>query len=137
MKASPVLRLTGRAIRQGRAAGEALVSSRRIGFLGGVDPDSAIVVEPGHPLEGQCIAGRILVFPGGKGSTVGSYTLLRLADNGLAPAALLSEESDAIVAVGAILADIPMLDHLDIRGFQSGDWVAVLGEQVEVWRGQE
>jgi len=134
VKASPALQLVGREIRHGRAAGEALVSSRRIGFLGGVDPDSAVVVEPGHPLQGQCIAGRVLVFPGGKGSTVGSYTLLRLAYNGLAPAALLSEESDAIVAVGAILADIPMLDHVDIGGLRTGDWVTVRGDRVEVWR---
>lgn len=134
MTDNPTFRLSGRAIREGRASGEALVSPDRIGFLGGVDPESAVVVEPGHPLQGQCIAGRVLVFPGGKGSTVGSYTILRLAHNGLAPAALLSEESDAIVAVGAILADIPMLDHLSIADMRTGDWVRVWGENVEVWR---
>ena len=71
--------LQGRVIRAGRAEGPALVSPAAIGFLGGVDPDSGVVLDPGHPLQGQSIAGKILVFPHGKGSTVGSYTILRLA----------------------------------------------------------
>ncbi|MFW6136146.1 MAG: aconitase X swivel domain-containing protein, partial [Chloroflexota bacterium] len=69
--------LSARIVKPGRAAGRALVSSEPIGFLGGVDPDTGLVIEPGHPLEGQSIAGCVLVFPTGKGSTVGSYTLYR------------------------------------------------------------
>jgi len=126
--------LVGRVIRAGRAEGEALVSSQPISFLGGVDPETGVVIEPGHPLEGQSIAGRILVFPGGKGSTVGSYTLLQLAFNGRAPAAMISAQSEAIVAVGAILADIPMVDSVDITRICSGDWVVVEGERVEIRR---
>ncbi len=126
-------RMQGRVIRSGKAAGRALVSPEPIGFLGGVDPDSGVVVEPNHPLNGQSVAGRVLVFPTGKGSTVGSYTILRLARNGVAPAAMLNAQSEAIVAVGAIIADIPMVDELAIQFIQDGDWVVVDGDTVEVY----
>ncbi|MCA9869253.1 MAG: DUF126 domain-containing protein [Caldilineae bacterium] len=126
-------RLQGRVIRSGRAAGRALVSSEPIGFLGGVDPDTGVVVEPNHPLNGHSVAGRVLVFPTGKGSTVGSYTILRLARNGVAPAAMLNAQSEAIVAVGAIIADIPMVDQLAIQFIQDGDWVVVEDGTVEIY----
>ncbi|MBC7251755.1 MAG: DUF126 domain-containing protein [Anaerolineae bacterium] len=123
-------RLHGRVIKHGKAQGIALVSPEPIGFLGGVDPDTGIVIEPGHPLQGECVAGRILVFPTGKGSTVGSYTLYRLARNGLAPAGIINAESEAIVAVGAIIAGIPMVDQVDIGQIRTGDAVSIEGEVV-------
>ncbi len=128
------MELIGRVIRPGTAEGIALVSPEPIGFLGGVDPETGVVLEPGHPLQGQCVAGRVLVFPTGKGSTVGSYTLYRMAQAGTAPAAILNAESEAIVAVGAIIADIPMVDQVDIGQIQTGDWVRVEGERVMVER---
>ncbi|MEA3339850.1 MAG: DUF126 domain-containing protein, partial [Chloroflexota bacterium] len=79
-----VISVPTRIVKAGQAEGEALVSPEPIGFLGGVDPDTGVIIEPGHPLEGQCVTGRVLVFPTGKGSTVGSYTLYRLARNDLA-----------------------------------------------------
>ena len=121
-----------RVVRAGQAAGEALVSPDPIGFLGGVDPDTGVVVEAGHPLEGQCVAGRVLVFPTGKGSTVGSYTIYRLARAGLAPAAIVNAEADPVVAVGAIISDIPMVDQVDIARIHTGDWVAVRDREVVV-----
>jgi predicted aconitase with swiveling domain len=117
--------LHGRVIKSGRGEGRALVSPAPIGFLGGVDPDTGVVLEPGHPLQGQSVAGTVLVFPTGKGSTVGSYTILRLARGGHAPAAIVNAESEAIVAVGAIIADIPMVDQVEIARIRDGDWVAV------------
>jgi len=117
--------LHGRVIKAGRAAGLALVSPAPIGFLGGVDPETGVVLEPGHPLQGRSVAGQVLVFPTGKGSTVGSYTILRLGRGGAGPAAIINAESEAIVAVGAIIADIPMVDHVDISLIHDGDWVAV------------
>ncbi len=129
---SAITRMQGRVIRAGRAEGQALVSPAPIGFLGGVDPDSGVVVEPNHPLNGQSVAGRVLVFPTGKGSTVGSYTILRLARNGVAPAAMINAESEAIVAVGAIIADIPMVDQVAIALIRDGDWVVVDNETVEI-----
>jgi predicted aconitase with swiveling domain len=124
--------LQGRAIRAGLGQGVALVSPEPLSFLGGVDPESGIVIENGHPLEGQSISGRVLVFPTGKGSTVGSYTLYRLARNHLAPAAIVNAESEAIVAVGAIISDIPMVDQIDIYQIHTGDRVTVQDGRVTI-----
>lgn len=121
-----------RVIKAGHGEGPALVSSVPVGFLGGVDPDTGIVLEPGHPLQGQSVAGKVLVFPTGKGSTVGSYTILRLSRGSGRPAALVNAESEAIVAVGAIIADIPMVDRIDISQIHDGDWVVVDGDRVTV-----
>ena len=113
-----------------------MVSPDPIGFLGGVDPDTGIVIEAGHPLEGQRIAGRVLVFPTGKGSTVGSYTLYQLARNGLAPAAIVNTEADPVVAVGAIIAEIPMVDQVDISCIHPGNWVRVHDGEITIWQGE-
>jgi predicted aconitase with swiveling domain len=69
------MRLQGRSIGSGKVAGEALVTTMNVSFFGGIDPETGIVVERGHELEGQCIAGKIFIFPTGIGSTVGSYKL--------------------------------------------------------------
>jgi uncharacterized protein len=124
--------IKARVIKAGVAEGSALVSDQPIGFLGGVDPETGVVIEPGHPLEGQRVTGRILVFPSGKGSTVGSYTLYWMAQVGTAPAAIVNAESEAIVAVGAIIAGIPMVDKVDITQIASGDHVRVDGDRLTV-----
>ena len=127
------IRVLARVVKAGCAQGEALVSPEPIGFFGGVDPDTGAVIDPGHPLEGKSVAGRVLTFPTGKGSTVGSYILYRLARNGLAPAAIVNAEADPVVAVGAVIADIPMVDHVDISRIQTGDWVEVQDEELVVY----
>lgn len=124
--------LTGRVIKSGRAGGVALVSSEPISFFGLVDAETGTVIEKGHPLEGQSVAGRVLVFPTGKGSTVGSYSLYRLAKAGRAPAAIINAQSETIVAVGAIISDIPMVDQVDIGQIHTGDVVSVEDERVTV-----
>jgi predicted aconitase with swiveling domain len=126
------IRLRGRVIRKGHAQGEALVSRQPIGFFGGVDAETGLVVESGHELEGESISGKVLVFPTGKGSTVGSYTLYRLRRKGLAPAGIINAQSEAIVAVGAIIADIPTVDCIDVGQISTGDMVSIQGALVEV-----
>ena len=120
--------LTGRKISTGNAVGEALVTSMGISFFGGVDPETGRVVEKGHELEGQSIAGRVLVFPTGKGSTVGSYTLYRLKKAGRAPAAIVNAEAETITAVGCIISDIPCVDHIPVEKIKTGMQVSVDGE---------
>lgn len=122
------MNLQGRKIYPGVVTGEALVTTMGISFFGGVDPDSGVVVEPGHELEGQSIVGKVLVFPTGKGSTVGSYTLYRLKQYGLAPAAVVNAECETITAVGCIIAEIPCVDHIPIERIQTGCTVRVDGE---------
>ena len=121
--------LRGRAIANGIASGEALISSDAISFLGGVDAKTGVVVEKGHALEGKCIAGKVLIFPHGKGSTVGSYVLYQLAKNKVAPVAIVNEKAEIIVAVGAIVAEIPMVDMVEtgMEGFKDGDLLEVDG----------
>ena len=121
--------LKGRTIYTGMAEGKALVTSQGISFFGGVDPETGVVVERGHELEGQCVAGKVLVFPTGKGSTVGSYTLYRLKHNGLAPAAIINAECETITAVGCIIAEIPCVDQIEIGMIRTGDQVAVDGKE--------
>ena len=120
----------GRVIKAGRAEGVALVSPEPVGFFGLIDTETGVVIEKGHHLEGESIAGRVLVFPTGKGSTVGSYSLYRLAKAGLGPVAIINLESEPIVAVGAIISEIPMLDHVDIGQIRSGDLVTIDRTQV-------
>ena len=124
--------LIGRVINEGRARGVALVSTEPISFFGMVDVETGEVIEPGHPLEGQSVSGRVLVFPTGKGSTVGSYSLYRLAKADRAPVAIINAECEPIVAVGAIISDIPALDQIDITQIRDGDMVLVEGQRVVV-----
>jgi predicted aconitase with swiveling domain len=124
--------LHGRTIRAGLAGGQALVTSMGISFFGGVDPETGVVVERGHELEGQAVGGKVLVFATGKGSTVGSYTLYRLKFNGHAPAAIVNRECETIVAVGCIIAEIPCVDQIAIERLCTGMRVKVDGERATV-----
>jgi len=108
------LKLSGRVIYRGRAEGKALVSTQPISFYGGIDPATGKVIERGHELLGESVKGRVLVFPYGKGSTVGSYILYRLRKEGAAPSAIINEECETIVAVGAIISEIPCVDKIDL-----------------------
>lgn len=121
--------MKGRKIFGGKAEGEALVSKEGISFYGGVDPDTGVVTEKGHPLEGQDVSGKVLVFPVGKGSTVGSYTIYRLKKNGKAPAAIINKECETVVAVGAIISEIPCVDQIDIEKIRTGDKLKVNADE--------
>lgn len=123
------MKLIGRKIYPGVVEGEALVTSMGISFFGGVDPETGVVVEKEHELEGKSIAGKILVFPTGKGSTVGSYTLYRLKFNGLAPAAIVNALCETITAVGCIIAEIPCVDQIPIEELQTGMEIRLDGEE--------
>lgn len=119
--------MMGRAIMTGRAKGLALVSRTPISFYGGVDTKTGVIIEKGHELEGECVSGTILVFPCGKGSTVGSYVIYGLQKNGVAPLAIVNEETETIIATGAILAGIPCVDGIDIGEISTGDHLRVDG----------
>jgi predicted aconitase with swiveling domain len=122
----------GRMISPGKARGEALVSRAPIGFYGGIDPKTGIVIEKGHELEGKCVKDKILVFPQGKGSTVGSYVIYGLKKNGVAPAAIVNRETETIVATGVILAGIPCVDRIDIDRIKTGDHLIVDADNASV-----
>jgi len=117
------MELKGRIISRGVAEGVALTTSQPISFYGGVDPNTSEIIEKGHELQGKRVKDRILVFPNGKGSTVGSYTLYRMKKGGRAPAGIVNKECETVVAVGAIISEIPCVDKVDISKIKNGDVV--------------
>jgi len=126
------IKLKGRTISRGCAKGEVLLSRDPISFLGNVDPKTGVVIEENHALEGKSIQGKVLVFPHGKGSTVGSYVMYQLKKNGTAPAAIINLETEPIVAVGAIISEIPLVDMLEKNPYEvlnNGDLVLVNGSK--------
>ena len=121
--------MKGRMIYPGKIEGEALVSKTPIGFYGGIDAKTGVVIEKGHELEGKSVTNKILVFPNGKGSTVGSYVIYGLKKNGVAPKAIINKETETIVATGVILAGIPCVDKINIDEIKNGDKLVVDAEK--------
>jgi predicted aconitase with swiveling domain len=123
-----MLILRGRRVTPGRAEGEALVTRDTISGWGGVDPRSGTVIERRHELAGQSFAGKVLVFPGAKGSSAWShyFHLARLA--GKAPVALLFNRMTTKVALGAVVLRVPAMTELDqdpLEAIRTGDHVVV------------
>ncbi len=117
-----------RKISRGKAKGEVILSHEPLSFLGGVNPNTGNIIDRGHELYKQNISGKILVIPSGKGSTVGSYVIFQMAKNNTAPLAIIAMEAEPIIATGAIMASIPMVDHPEenvLEVFNDGDLVEV------------
>jgi predicted aconitase with swiveling domain len=121
--------LKGRAITGGRVKGNALVSTMPLSFLGGVDYNTGVVVEKNHDLKGQPLKDSVLCFPSGHGSTVGSYVLYSLVKKGVGPKAIVNQVADTVVVVGTIIAEIPMVDQIDIKQIKTGNVVEVDGDK--------
>jgi phosphomecalonate degydratase small subunit len=122
------VKLRGRPIAPGRATGTALVSPAPFSFVGGADPTTGEVLDPRAGL-GERLSRRIFAFPHGKGSTVGSYVIYGLAKRGTGPAAIVNSAAEGIIAVGATLAGIPLVDRVDIGGLRTGDRLIVDGNR--------
>lgn len=120
--------LSGRKISKGVAEGEVLKSTSPISFLGGVDPNTGIIMDKNSNAYGKSIKDKIFVFPMGKGSTVGSYVIYQLKKNGVAPLAIINREAETIVSVGAIISDVPMVDKIEIENIEEGKKVKVNGD---------
>jgi len=131
-----MIEMNGRLIKKGKAKGEALVSNRPLSFLGGIDPKTGMIIDRESDLCGKSVAGKVLVFPYGKGSTVGSYIILWLKKEGVNPAAIINESSEPIVSVGAIISDIPMVDKIDISKIRTGDMVYLDDGKVKIESGK-
>lgn len=123
--------LRGRKVVGGVAEGEALVTTDRISGWGGIDPRTGTVVETRHELKGQSFAGKVLVFPGAKGSSGWSaqFHLTRLL--GTAPAAMLFNQMTTKIALGAVVTHAPSVTDFDtdpLTVIETGDWVKVDGD---------
>lgn len=126
------MKIRGRKVVGGYAEGEALLSVDPFSFYGGVDPETGVVVESGHAIEGECITNKVFYFPSGKGSTVGSYVIYQMKKLGTAPTAILNMETEAIIVTGCVLADIPLLDRLEpdpIKTLKTGDSLFVKADE--------
>lgn len=121
--------LSGRSISKGEAKAPLLVTDVPVSFLGQVDAKTGVIIDTNHPLCGKSIAGKVLSFPYGKGSTVGSYVIYALKKNGAAPAAFIVKQCETIVAVGAIISGIPAVDMIDGVLPEDGIQVTVNGTE--------
>lgn len=117
--------LEGRGISKGEGEGELLLIREPFSFLGGVNPQTGELTST--EMKGEKIGSRVMAFPYGKGSTVGSYVLLDLKRCGNAPAAIINERAEPIVATGAVMAGIPLVDHIDLSLLKNGDWIRING----------
>ena len=110
--------IEGRMISPGKAKGEVVKVDEPLSFLGGVNGSTGEIAVG----KGGNVAGRILVFPKGKGSTVGSFVMYDLMVHGVQPAAVINETAETIVATGAVISSIPMVDRIpSIDIFRDGD----------------
>lgn len=117
----------------GIGKGKVLKTSQSISFWGGVDPATGLINDPRHELFNQSVAGRVLVFPFGKGSSTGSLIMLELARINKAPAAIVNVRTEPILATGPIVCkhfygkEIPIicLDEKSFQMLQTGQNVAV------------
>lgn len=129
------MKMKGRIIYRGLAEAEAIVSKEPIGFLGGIDPKTGEIIDKNNALFGKSIKNKIFVFPKGRGSTVGSYVIYQLKKNNTAPKGMINIETETIVAVGAIISEIPLVDKLDanpIEKIKTGDRIRIDGNIVEI-----
>jgi len=117
--------LQGRGISPGTGKGDLVLSEKAVSFLGGVNPVDGILAES----EGLSIRGKVFAFPRGKGSTVGSYTMLEMKRLGTLPAAIVNAVAEPIVATGAVMAEVPLVDHIDLTLLRPGDHCIVDGQR--------
>jgi uncharacterized protein len=127
--------LRGRTVVPGVAAGPALVSHETISGWGGIDPAAGTIVEPRHELFGQCFTGKILVFPGAKGSSgwSGFFQSCRLL--GTAPVGMIFMIMSTKAALGAVVTRVPTVTGLDQNPcavIRTGDWVRIDADQAVV-----
>ncbi|RPI50701.1 MAG: DUF126 domain-containing protein [Deltaproteobacteria bacterium] len=118
--------LKGKTVKKGQVEGEAIVSQIPFSYLGDLNVETGTVAPKGHDLEGQSLAGKIFVFPTGKGSTVGPYIANRAKQLGNTPAGMICVEVEPVMAMVAIMNDIPMVHRLDknpLEAIKTGDYI--------------
>jgi predicted aconitase with swiveling domain len=118
--------LHGKTVKKGQVEGEVIVSLLPFSFLGDLNVEKGTIAPAGHDLEGQSIAGKIFVFPTGKGSTVGPYVANMAKKLGNIPAGMICVEVEPVMAMVAIMNDIPMVHKLDqnpLEVLKTGDYI--------------
>jgi predicted aconitase with swiveling domain len=124
--------LKGRCVVPGVSEGEALVTDQQISGWGGIDSRTGTIVETRHELRDISFAGKVLVFPGAKGSSGWSNAFHLTRTFGVAPAAMLFNEMTTKVALGAVVTRAPCMTDFDqnpLDVIETGDWVRVDADQ--------
>ena len=127
-----MMKIKGKSVTGGTTEGDAIVTRMPISFTGGMDPNSGIIREPNHELEGQSVAGKILVFPAGKGSTTGSWQFYATFKRGNAPKGIINVKAEGVVAVAAIITGTPMMHQLEdnpLECISTGDFVRINADE--------
>ncbi|MCJ9673075.1 MULTISPECIES: aconitase X swivel domain-containing protein [unclassified Neorhizobium] len=122
------IELKGRKVVAGRAEGEALVTTETISGWGGINERTGTVIERRHEMRGVSFAGKILVFPGAKGSSGWSAYFHMTRLNGVQPAAMIFTRMTTKIALGAVVTRVPAITELDqdpLSVIETGDWVVV------------
>ena len=117
----------------GEAAGPTLVLDQPLSLWGGIEPVSGAVSDRLHPQLGECVTGRVLVMPGGRGSSSSSTILAELVRLGTAPAAIVLRDPDHILVAGALVArelygraiPIVVLPEPGYSSVRTGDQIAL------------
>jgi cis-L-3-hydroxyproline dehydratase len=125
--------VTGQPVTSGSARGAALVADAPLSFWGGFDPETGVIIDRRHPLDGQLATGRVLVIPSGRGSCSGSGVLLESIHNGTAPAAIITSRLDPVISLGCILGDelyathppLVVITDQDRLGIETGDLIEI------------
>ncbi len=124
--------IKGKKVSGGITQGEAVVSKMPISFTGGLDPSTGIIRETGHDLEGVNVAGKILVFLTGKGSTTGSWQFYAAWKRGNTPKGMICVKSEGIVGVSAIITKMPLVHELEknpLEAIKTGDFVLINADE--------
>jgi predicted aconitase with swiveling domain len=128
--------IAGRAIVDGEAEGEALVTHDALSFWGGYDFRTGEIIDKHHPLHGVRAAGRILAVPFSKGSSTTTAVLLEAVRAGTAPAAILTTGTDAFFALASIVADVMYGKSFPVVALAPDDFASLRsGEPLIVERG--
>lgn len=120
------MKLKGEVINEGKVEGEAVVSMLPFSFLGDLEIDTGKIMVKGHDLEGQCIKGKIFVFPTGKGSTAGGNVAFEAKLKGNAPIGMIMKEAEPVIAMAAIMNNIPAIHNLSknpVKVIKTGDYI--------------
>ena len=131
-------RLSATVVVAGAGHGAAMVTDEPLSLWGGLDPNTGEVIDRRHPLSGQCLTGRVLVLPHGRGSCSASGVLLEAIRNGTAPAAFVTLEIDPIIGLGSILGDelygrpvpVVVLSRAETALIRDGDYLSVTSDGV-------
>jgi predicted aconitase with swiveling domain len=123
---APGLALRGRTLAPGSARGLVLVLDEPLSFWGGIDAKTGTIIDPRHPQAGASVAGRVLVMSSGRGSSSSSSVLAEAIRLGTAPAAVVLEDGDPILALGSLVAAELYGSRCPVIALDPGDYAAVV-----------